>query len=732
MKHISFGEEERISSLRQLQILDTPAQESFDRITELCCAVFNCDFSMISLLDSDRQWFLSRHGFDISETPRDISICAHAIRSERHLLISDMLDDERFSANPLVVEPGVRSYLGQPIVSPDNRIIGTLCVADGRHNHFDEQQLRMLRPLAKTVEGLIEAYALQLKASKLAANLRERTKRLEDANRIFRQAERTANIGSWEINLATGRVAYSDEALRIMAYDKAKRLSLTDAIALYVDRDRKRVQSALDEVVELQSTRSLEADIIDFAGNRKTLHVAGEFIASDRERPPRIIGVMQDITESRHAKLALQRAADHDSLTGLYNRKAFDRLLAERIIVRRREGGDFSILLLDLDGFKDINDTYGHLVGDAVLEELSTRISTALPTGTIAARWGGDEFAIITPPGFPVSEATTLAETLIANLTQQLTIADRKAAVSATCGVAQCDDSVSGRELIRRADLALYHGKARGRGRAHVYLTSLETGNRTRQEAIGKVRAALRDERIYAGYQPIVHLPTRGIIGFEALMRLTTMAGEQITATQVLPALIDPLLSEEVGQRMISLVCSDFPKIEKSQPTATFVSINATEADLLSKDFGHRLLDSLSRNSIDPKKVTLEITETMLLVNDPAEIQRVLQELSRSGMQIALDDFGTGFSSLAHLRDFPIDKLKIDGSFVQQMTVDNQSKSIVQALIGMGRSMGLEVIAEGVETEEQFQLLQKMGCYYGQGYFFGAAETACRLKPIEF
>ena len=245
------------------------------------------------------------------------------------------------------------------------------------------------------------------------------------------------------------------------------------------------------------------------------------------------------------------------------------------------------------------------------------------------------------------------------------------------------------------------------------------------------MRSALTEDRLFAGYQPIVHLADRNLVGFEALMRLDTRSGKRLTATQVLPAILDPILSREISDRMIRLVCGEFPGIIAARPDVQFVSLNATEADLLSRDFADRLLCSLQAHHVAPRAVTLEITETMLLVNDGASVQAVLSRLRSAGMQIALDDFGTGFSSLSHLRDFPIDKVKIDGSFVQKMCSEHQSRLIVQALIGMAKNLGKEVIAEGIETEEQRELLLQMGCYYGQGYLFSPAETASRLGLLQ-
>lgn len=726
------SEEARVSALHSLQILDTPPQDSFERITQFCTQVFDCSISLISLVDSNRQWFLARSGVDMCETHRDISFCSHALEAEGSLLIPDALIDDRFRSNPLVTgAPGIRSYLGQPIASSDGALLGALCLADQRPGRFHAGHLDYLGDLAKIVEDLIEAHHQRMLATQLTAELSQRSARLEQSNRIFAQAEKVAKIGSWKLDVASGKMTYSDESLAIIGLPSGETLTLENAVSHYVPEDRPLVVAELNKVLGGCSA-NVTADIMTADGQRKRINVAGEYVEATSKTPACVIGMLQDVTDVYHAHMALKRAADYDPLTNLLNRQAFDRRLADHLKEQRKSGREFFLLLLDLDGFKDINDTFGHLVGDVVLEEVSSRIVAAAPADAIIARWGGDEFAVITSMGTLQEEATVIGDNLINAISKDVKIAGRKFAVSATCGLAQSGKTIVARELIRRADLALYHGKHREPGRTHHYRASLEHRNQLRKEAISIVRNALREECLYAAYQPIVNLSDNRLVGLEALMRLTTRSGEKLTATQVLPAILDPILSRDISDRMSDLVCKDFLAIQAAQPDAQFISLNATEADLLSRDFVDRLLSKLQSQNINPKRLTLEITETMLLVNDSASVQAVLYKFREAGMQIALDDFGTGFSSLSHLRDFPIDKVKIDGSFVQKMCAEHQTRLIVQALISMAKNLDKEVIAEGVETEEQRALLLQMGCSYGQGFIFSQAETASRLQSLRF
>ncbi|WP_417613969.1 putative bifunctional diguanylate cyclase/phosphodiesterase [Parasphingorhabdus sp.] len=728
-----MNEKNRLASLYNMRILDTDPQDMFDRVTDLCAEIFDCPVALISLLDDERQWFLSSTGVDIRETPREYSFCDHTIACGGSLLVANALEDERFANNPFVTaSPRMRSYMGRSLQNSDGAIIGSLCVIDPRPGHFSVEGLAKLSRFASVVEDLLRCHVNVVQTASLNTYLEETAVALRKSNRLLAQTEKIANIGSWEVDVVTREFVMSDQAYAIFGLSPETRLNIDQAVSYYAEEDQPVVREAVANASKRGGSFTYEVNLKSEDGLFKRIRGMGEFVEAAQPGSSRIVGVLKDISESHLARIALQRSADYDSLTNLYNRRTFDRLLAEKLDNHHRWGEDLIVLLMDLDGFKDINDTFGHQAGDEVLEELSARISASIPPEAIAARWGGDEFAIIAPLGASAMEATEIGETILEKLGADIEICGRKMNINATCGMAKTDDFSSGKELIRRADLALYNGKEREPGCVHSYEPTLDLSNHIRHEAMMTVRSALNENRIYAGYQPIVEISSNRIVGLEALMRLKTRKGANLTANQVMPAIQDPILSREISDRMLGFLCQDLADLRTAQPTLKYISINATEADLLSRDFAPKMLKSLADANIAPRNVTLEVTETMLMVNDTTTVQNVLNRLQAAGIRIALDDFGTGFSSLSHLRDFPIEIVKIDGSFIQSICSEHQTRLIVQALIAMAKNLKIAIVAEGIETEEQRRLLTQMGCDFGQGFLIGKVANASDTKSLRF
>lgn len=726
---LPYNEEERLASLHALQLLDTPPSAMFDRITNLASVLFDSEIAVISLLDEKRQWFLSRQGLVATQTPREHAFCAVTVAQECELNIPNATLDDRFADNPLVTgAPFIRSYLGHPVSSPEGLLIGTLAVIDPTPDKFSHIERQKLAVLAGVVEDLMLAHKQNITMREIAESERGKHAALEKANRIFVAAEKAARIGSWEIDLSTMDLTWSDGVYQMHGLPIGQEIAVENAINAYAEWDRDRVSAHVDAAIEAGEPFEFEADLVEADGNTRRVQSRGECLKGDAKNPDRLVGVIHDITENHRAKTALQRAADYDRLTDLLNRNAFDRILGEKIKQQGATGQSLAVMLLDLDGFKAINDTFGHLVGDMVLEEISGRLRKVVPENVVIARWGGDEFVFIPPLGSTRSDIEALWETMSKAVHKPFIISGRKLVMYGTAGAEISTQVIGGREIVRRADLAMYSGKKRASGTLRFYDASHAQSHTAKLQAASEVREAIQAERLFAAYQPIVDLLSDKVIGLEALMRLQTRQGDVLTAGSVMPAVIDPHVSREIGEAMTANICAEHASICEEFRALEYISFNASEADLLSENYVSNLLNELARANIDPSRLTLEVTETMLMVNDEDAARKVLRDLKEAGMQIALDDFGTGFSSLTHLRDFPIDIVKIDRSFVQAISCDHQSRLIVQAMIAMAQSLEIKVIAEGVESQTERELLAFLGCRYGQGYLLGRPQPFSRLQ----
>lgn len=729
MPPIPPNDAERVAALRQLELLDSPGHSSFDEIVQVISRSLDSSIAMISLMDEQRQWFLASRGIDVRETPREMAFCNYPVALGEPFLIRDTHKDTRFSDSILVREgPQIRSYIGYPVRAPDGHILGTVCAADPACDKFDTSHIDLMGNLSNLVEQLVAAHVLTLELDRIHRDLAAEKERLEQVDMTFRQMERIARIGAWDYDIETARITWSESIHTIHDHPIDQPIDSQTAIDYIVPQHRPIVRNAIRAMKDGADEVSFEADIVTRTGKSKRVHIIGQK-RKECEGPRRIVGVLMDVTERHTTHLALKRAAEIDDLTGLLNRNAFAAHLDETI---QRKGGGARpphLLMFDLDGLKDTNEIYGHTVGDHALREISARIAALAAEHWSVSRWGGDEFAVTIPGNKPIEAIQKFARKVIDAIAVPIEQPCRTIYLRATCGVAASEPGISGKEMVRRANQALHLGKTTGMGLVHFYDKSFEQRKQARKAIELEIRSALEQHRIFARYQPIVDLRTGRTEGYEALLRLTSATGKEMTAAQLLPALVDPELSRLVASRMISLIAADFASISRSAGTPGFVSINATEADLLGGDYADMLLSTLAAHDIPTERITLEVTETMLLVNDLERMRAVLERLKAAGISIALDDFGTGFSSLTHLKVFPIDKVKIDRSFVCDIAQDRYAHSIVAGVIAMARSLSVDVIAEGIETREQLTMLHEMGCLMGQGFLLSKPVHASDCRP---
>lgn len=714
-----MNENARLACLRRLDLEAMPDPEIFSRITQLATTILKCPVSLVSIVEDKRQWFLGKTGFALTETPIDVSFCAVCIAGEAPLLVRDTRLDARFSGNALVTaEPHIRSYLGVPIRYESGELLGTLCAISPDPDCFTPDQITPLALLAELAEQNITLFARTRELSRSNAALRE-------AERVFRHAEQAANIGSWRLDISTNSLHWSKQAQVIHGLDAVHGpVSVEEAFTFYSEAERAIVVASLAAAIEQGTPIQFETQISRKDETLRWIRVIGERI--DREgKPQSVAGIVQDCTEEYLSNLALKRAAEHDRLTGLYNRTEFDRRL--NIAVQSADRQPVTVALLDLDGFKEINDTLGHLAGDRVLAELAKRFQRMIGRDIFLARWGGDEFALLFPSNMTLTEVHDAAAGLIAETRRLSEQSLQFSLLGATCGIAQLEEVLPGEEIIRRADLALYKGKQEAPGSVVCWDETLDARQSARKIAMTRLRTALDNDVAFAAYQPIINLETGQTVSFEALLRLPDGRGGVLAACEIFSALLDPVLSRRVSQMMLMQIIKDGPQLIKIYGPGCRIALNLSGADLREGDFAQHVLKMLEQSVLIPSNITIEVTETMLLSDETGGLRSSLQLLHHAGCTIALDDFGTGFSSLSNLRRFPIRKLKIDREFISSIANDSQSRLIIQAIVEMGRGLDLTVVAEGVETAEQEQFLRQIGCGLVQGYRYGRPQDVAKL-----
>jgi diguanylate cyclase (GGDEF)-like protein len=408
-----------------------------------------------------------------------------------------------------------------------------------------------------------------------------------------------------------------------------------------------------------------------------------------------------DVTSDRTAQDRIAHLAFHDSLTGLANRHALSLRMADEVEPSQR----FSLLLLDLDRFKSVNDSHGHGIGDLLLVEVASRIRTVAGREAFCARMGGDEIALIVPGD--LDAATALAEAIVGALAEPFLIEDIRISIGCSIGLCGSHDACDPGEMMKRADIALYEAKRNGRGRVSRYRA-------------GMLEGALERGEFHLAYQPFLSLPDDVIIGFEALIRW-----EHPTRGLVPPPAFIPL-SEETGQIVLigKWVLETACREAATWAAHRHVAVNVSPVQLRSPLFLSHVTNALAQSGLAPSRLELELTETAM-VEDGTEVARVLRDLRTLGVKIAMDDFGTGYSSLAHLRDFPLDRIKIDRSFVMAAATDRHCMAVLTAITQMGKMLEIPTLAEGVETDEELALLRSLGCDAVQGYLIGRPGRLC-------
>ncbi|WP_157216948.1 EAL domain-containing protein [Flavisphingomonas formosensis] len=461
----------------------------------------------------------------------------------------------------------------------------------------------------------------------------------------------------------------------------------------------------------------IETELTDAAGNIVCVETATRLGPTGGGRE---LIVVRDITERKAAAAKIAHLASHDPLTGCANRLSMSEAL-EEALTRSSIHSPVAMLCIDLDRFKAINDLYGHPVGDAVLIEAAQRIRDCLADGETLARLGGDEFAIIQQPGDQPRMAGHLAEQIIASITNEFVVGELTLNLGVSVGIAfHPANATTGEDLHKKADLALYRAKADGKGVFRFFDDAMDKQLVLRHQMEAELRRALPAGQLSLHYQPLVSVKSGGVFGFEALLRWHHPSLGNVPPSVFIPMAEETGLIIPIGEWVLREACREAASWQ--QPLQ--IAVNLSPVQFSYGDIAATVETIVAETGIDPSRLDLEITEG-LLINDAEKALEVLRRLKALGVQISMDDFGSGYSSLSYFRVFPFDKVKIDQSFVRDMAGNPQALAIIKAVIGLGKGLGISVLAEGVETHEQMTMLQQEGCEQMQGYVIS------RPAPIE-
>ncbi|MFP1877558.1 EAL domain-containing protein [Lonsdalea quercina] len=703
----------RLDAVREYGI-DGPLSDDSDleNLIKLAANVFNVPIVAISILDKEHQLFVASVGFSVCQMAREDSFCNYAIQKKGILVVPDARRDPRFKNNPMVTgDPHIRFYAGIPLRSPLGQTIGTLNIVDLKPRiGLSARDAHNLQDLSTLVMDKLEMRRLDVARKTDQASF-ERVARLSpDA---IMCVNHQGIITFWN-EAAENLLEYSRE--QIVGQHISSVVPDMFIVQLH--------HLSTDETARSKGSR-IELDAATQSG--ALLPIELSVGVWQQEEGDSYSLILRDTSERKRYQERLFLQAHRDPLTGLINRT----LLATSLNQLLKQHPSGCLMIVDLDGFKDINDSLGHASGDEILVSVAQKLLANVRQGDLVARMGGDEFAVLLPQLEDLQVAEKMARQINHDISQTVVVGDKQVNTSASIGLVMFrSQGATTQELLTSADLALYQAKADGRNCYRFFTRELREIFQAKHAFQLEFIRAYEKNEFEVFYQPQVNLMNNEIVGAEALLRWQHPYKGLLAPAAFLTALEKGPWAERIGDWVVQEACQQAAKWRKAGAENFRISINLFAAQFRSGMLSQKIRSVLEKTGLPPSALELEITENIIIRYDE-NMLNPLNELRSEGISIAFDDYGTGYASLSMLKNYPVTRLKIDQTFVRAMCESPPDAAIVRAILYLGKSFRLDVIAEGVETQEQCERLRNKGCEQAQGYLFGrpmpAADFARQL-----
>lgn len=709
----------RLQELRSYDILDSPPDAALDAITALAARLLGVPIVLIDLVDSERIWSKSHFGTDVTEYKIHPGFCSSAILDNKPYIIHNAKTDPRTANHPLVKEWGVSFYAGVQLTTQNHFNIGMLCVVDFKPHLITANELKILQDLALISMKIIESGATEKRYIQIQ-DIEKKFKLTELQNQLILNS----TVEGIHVIDSNGIIIVENQsAIRLLGRVEGDLLGRHAHSTIHHHHANHTEYDVGDcpiyKTLKDGKPRSVSNEV--FWRKDGTCFPVEYSTSPLKDLDGNNCGttiVFRDITVRKANEARIQQLAYYDALTGLPNRTLFIDRLQQEIRKSNRNHSHMSLMFIDLDRFKEINDTLGHDIGDQLLIEAAKRLKSCVRESDTVARLGGDEFTIISSGLLEITAEEMIVQNILAALAQPFLLNNETVYLSASIGITiYPNDGLTIEDLLKNADQSMYAAKKAGRNRYQYFTPSMQDYAKSRLRLVTDLHKGIKNKEFFLMYQPIVDLMTGEVNKAEALIRWQHPTKGLISPLEFIPLAEEIGLIVEIGQWVFEEAVRELKRLHQLGIHDFQISVNKSPLQFSeAEDQNHAWFKYLASVGLSSKNICVEITEGLLL-DASKGIKEKLQALRDAGIQVSLDDFGTGYSSLSYLNKYAIDYIKIDRSFVANLSQDTSDLALCEAIIAMAHKLNMKVVAEGIETELQKNLLMKAECDFAQGYY---------------